>query len=60
MNSELLNLYLFALAIFKASLITGLLPAVAVTLYMERKRKQKFVVIEFPHKVVNPAWRKAL
>src|SRR6185437_9280169 len=37
-NSELLNLYLFALAIFKASLITGLLPGVAVTLYMERKK----------------------
>ena len=29
---------LFALAILKASLITGLLPGVAVTLYMERKK----------------------
>ena len=39
---------LLALAILKASLITGLLPGVAVTLYMERKRKPKAVVIEFP------------
>lgn len=39
---------LFALAILKASLITGLLPGVAVTLYMERKREPKALVIEFP------------
>jgi hypothetical protein len=30
MNSELLNLYLFALAIVKASLITGIVPMIFI------------------------------